>query len=53
MQSLLGVIFMVGIVVSNTVLLTDFAQKVRVEEKLTPTDAIQKAAAIRVRSSGA
>ncbi len=48
-QSLLGVIFMVGIVVSNTVLLTDFAQKVRIEEGLTPTEAIQKAAAIRVR----
>ena len=28
-QSLLGVIFMVGIVVSNTVLLTDFAQNLR------------------------
>ena len=26
-QSLLGMIFMVGIVVSNTVLLTDFASK--------------------------
>ena len=48
-QSLLGVIFMVGIVVSNTVLLTDFAQKVRVEEKLSPTEAIKRAAAVRVR----
>jgi multidrug efflux pump subunit AcrB len=28
-QSLLGVIFMVGIVVSNTVLLTDFAENLR------------------------
>ena len=28
-QSLLGVIFMVGIVVSNTVLLVDFAQNLR------------------------
>ena len=42
MQSLLGVIFMVGIVVSNTVLLTDFAQNLRVEEKLTPTEAITR-----------
>jgi len=48
-QSLLGVIFMVGIVVSNTVLMTDFAQNLRVAEKLSPTDAIKKAASIRVR----
>ncbi|HUY90604.1 MAG TPA: efflux RND transporter permease subunit [Pirellulales bacterium] len=48
-QSLLGMIFMVGIVVSNTVLLTDFAQKIRIEEKLSPTEAIRKAAGIRVR----
>ena len=48
-QSLLGVIFMVGIVVSNTVLLTDFAQKLRKEENLSPTEAIKRAAAVRVR----
>ena len=48
-QSLLGVIFMVGIVVSNTVLLIDFAQKLRREESLAPTAAIIKAAAVRVR----
>jgi multidrug efflux pump subunit AcrB len=48
-QSLLGVIFMVGIVVSNTVLLVDFAQNLRVEEGLTPDQAIRKAASIRVR----
>ncbi len=48
-QSLLGVIFMVGIVVSNTVLLVDFAQNLRRTEKLTPTEAIMKAASIRVR----
>jgi multidrug efflux pump subunit AcrB len=48
-QSLLGVIFMVGIVVSNTVLLIDFAQNLRKEEKLAPTDAIIKAASIRAR----
>jgi multidrug efflux pump subunit AcrB len=48
-QSLLGVIFMVGIVVSNTVLMTDFAQKLRENEGLTPTQAIMKAASIRVR----
>ncbi|HVX09933.1 MAG TPA: efflux RND transporter permease subunit [Pirellulales bacterium] len=48
-QSLLGVIFMVGIVVSNTVLLVDFAQNLRVHEGLTPDAAIRKAASIRVR----
>jgi len=48
-QSLLGVIFMVGIIVSNTVLLVDFAQNLRVLEGLTPTDAIRKAASLRVR----
>lgn len=48
-QSLLGVIFMIGIVVSNTVLLTDFAQNLRLESKLDPTAAIVQAASIRVR----
>ena len=48
-QSLLGVIFMVGIVVSNTVLMVDFAQNMRNEEKLSPTEAIRKAAGIRAR----
>jgi len=48
-QSLLGVIFMVGIVVSNTVLLTDFAQNLRQTEGLSPTEAIIRAASIRVR----
>jgi multidrug efflux pump subunit AcrB len=48
-QSLLGMIFMVGIVVSNSVLLTDFATQLRREFKLSPTEAIIKAASIRVR----
>ena len=34
-QSLLGVIFMVGIVVSNTVLLIDFAENVRKTDRVT------------------
>src|SRR6185369_6854255 len=45
----LGVIFMVGIVVSNTVLLVDFAQHLRRHEGLSPTAAILKAASVRVR----
>src|SRR5205823_12642775 len=48
-QSLLGVVFMIGIVVSNTVLLTDFAENVRRADRVTPTEAIRRAAAIRVR----
>jgi multidrug efflux pump subunit AcrB len=48
-QSLLGVIFMVGIIVSNTVLMVDFAQHLRRAEGLTPTEAIVKAASVRVR----
>jgi len=48
-QSLLGVIFMVGIVVSNTVLLIDFAQNLRFQENLSPTEAVRRAAAVRVR----
>ncbi len=48
-QSLLGFIFTVGIKVANTVLMTDFAQELRREEGLTPTQAIRKAASIRVR----
>ncbi|HEY5311156.1 MAG TPA: efflux RND transporter permease subunit [Pirellulales bacterium] len=48
-QSLLGIIFVVGIKVANTVLMTDFAQELRHKEGLTPTEAIRKAASIRVR----
>jgi multidrug efflux pump subunit AcrB len=48
-QSLLGVIFIVGIKVANTVLMTDFAQELRRHEGLSPTEAIRKAASIRVR----
>ena len=48
-QSLLGFIFVVGIKVANTVLMTDFAQELRHAEGLTPTQAILKAASIRVK----
>jgi multidrug efflux pump subunit AcrB len=48
-QSLLGFIFVVGIKVANTVLMTDFAQELRHTEGLTPTQAIFKAASIRVK----
>jgi multidrug efflux pump subunit AcrB len=48
-QSLLGFIFIVGINVSNAVLMTDFAQELRAKEALTPEQAIRKSASIRVR----
>ncbi|APW60420.1 efflux RND transporter permease subunit [Paludisphaera borealis] len=48
-QSLLGFIFVVGIKVANTVLMTDFAQELRHSESLTPTQAILKSASIRVK----
>jgi multidrug efflux pump subunit AcrB len=48
-QSLLGIIFIVGIKVANTVLMTDYAQELRRHEGLSPTEAIRKAAGIRVR----
>jgi multidrug efflux pump subunit AcrB len=48
-QSLLGFIFIVGIKVANTVLMTDYAQELRRHEGLSPTAAIRKAASVRVR----
>jgi multidrug efflux pump subunit AcrB len=48
-QSILGIIFIIGIKVANTVLMTDFAQELRRHEGLTPTQAIRKAASVRVR----
>ncbi len=48
-QSLLGFIFIVGIKVANTVLMTDCAQELRRHEGLTPLAAIRKAASLRVR----
>lgn len=48
-QSLLGFIFIVGIKVANTVLMTDCAQELRRHEGLSPLEAIRKAATLRVR----
>ena len=48
-QSLLGLIFVVGIQVSNTVLLTDVAQNLRRDEGLSPAEAIRRAGTLRVR----
>jgi multidrug efflux pump subunit AcrB len=48
-QSLLGFIFIVGIKVANSVLMTDYAQELRRHEGLSPLEAIRKAASLRVR----
>jgi multidrug efflux pump subunit AcrB len=48
-QSLLGFIFIIGIKVANTVLMTDYAQELRRHEGLSPLAAIRKAASLRVR----
>ncbi len=48
-QSLLGFIFIVGIKVANSVLMTDYAQELRRHEGLSPIAAIRKAASLRVR----
>ncbi len=48
-QSLLGMVFVVGIIVANTVLMSDFAQNLRENEDLSPRAAITKAAELRVR----
>lgn len=47
-QSLMGVIFMVGIVVANGTLLIDFANRMR-DEGLTVREAIARAAHVRLR----
>jgi multidrug efflux pump subunit AcrB len=48
-QSFLGVIFMVGIAVSNSILLVEFANRLRSERGLSPREAAVEAASIRLR----
>ena len=48
-QSLLGLVFSIGIKVANTILMTDLAQELRKHEGLSPQEAIRKAAKLRVR----
>ena len=48
-QSLLGIVFSIGIKVANTILMTDLAQELRKHEGLSPVEAIRKAARLRVR----
>ncbi|HEY3242259.1 MAG TPA: efflux RND transporter permease subunit [Phycisphaerae bacterium] len=48
-QSFMGVIFMVGISVSNSVLLVEFANRMRAEQGLSVFDAAREAAKVRLR----
>ncbi|MEX0701781.1 MAG: efflux RND transporter permease subunit [Planctomycetales bacterium] len=48
-QSFMGVIFMIGIAVCNSVLLVEFANRLRSEQGLSATDAAIQAGAIRLR----
>jgi multidrug efflux pump subunit AcrB len=48
-QSFLGVIFMVGIAVSNSILLVEFANRLCQERGLVPREAAVEAAAVRLR----
>jgi multidrug efflux pump subunit AcrB len=48
-QSFMGVIFMVGIAVSNSILLVDFANRVRRERGLSAVEAAVEAGSVRLR----
>ncbi len=48
-QSFMGVIFMVGIAVSNSILLVEFANRLRAERGLSPRDAAVEAGRVRLR----
>jgi multidrug efflux pump subunit AcrB len=48
-QSLMGVIFMVGIAVSNSILLVEFANRLRAERGLSAWQAAVESAAVRLR----
>jgi multidrug efflux pump subunit AcrB len=48
-QSFMGVIFMVGIAVSNSILLVEFANRLRHERGLSVNEAAVEAAAVRLR----
>jgi multidrug efflux pump subunit AcrB len=48
-QSLMGVIFMVGIAVSNSILLVEFANRLRTERGLSQWDAAVESGRVRLR----
>ncbi len=48
-QSIIGVIFMVGISVTNSILIVEFANRVRAEKGLSARDAVFEASSVRLR----
>jgi multidrug efflux pump subunit AcrB len=48
-QSFMGMIFMVGIAVSNSILLVEFANRLRAERGLSPLEAAVEAGRVRLR----
>ncbi len=48
-QSFMGVIFMIGIAVANSVLLVEFANRLRQEKGLSPLDAAIESGSVRLR----
>lgn len=48
-QSFMGVIFMVGIAVANSVLLVEFANRMRQEKGMSPLDAAIESGSVRLR----
>jgi hydrophobic/amphiphilic exporter-1 (mainly G- bacteria), HAE1 family len=48
-MSLMGVLMLIGMASSNSILIVDFAHKLQAEEQLTVSDAIVKACRVRLR----
>lgn len=49
MQSLMGIVMLIGIVVNNAIVLVDYINLLRREENMNITDAVQTAARLRLR----
>jgi multidrug efflux pump subunit AcrB len=48
-QSFMGVVFMIGIAVTNSILLVEFANRLRQEEGLSPFEAAIQSGSVRLR----
>ncbi len=48
-QSFMGVVFMIGIAVTNSILLVEFANRLRTEEGLSPFEAAIQSGSVRLR----
>lgn len=49
MYSMIGLLLLMGLVKKNSIMLVDFANQVRKEEGLSPSEAMQKAGPVRLR----